>query len=149
MVHQQPLSSTAPSAPLLQGTSTTTFCLPLPATSSSAPLLLQDLLGLYQKAGAKGQPVVLLMTDNQIVKEGFLVFINDLLANGDIPDLCTQEDRDGFCTAVRGWAGRVGWVGAVVGGCTGQGRAAVAASALREWDNAGWLVGGKTGIITC
>lgn len=60
-----------------------------------------DLLGLYQKAGAKGVPIVLLMTDQQIVKEHFLVYINDLLANGDIPDLCTQEDKDTFCNAVR------------------------------------------------
>lgn len=55
---------------------------------------------LYQKAGAKGVPVVFLMTDNQIVKENFLVYINDLLANGDIPDLCTQEDKDNFINAV-------------------------------------------------
>lgn len=62
---------------------------------------LQDLLSLYQKAGAKGIPVVLLMTDNQIVKENFLVYINDLLANGDIPDLCSLEDRENFINAVR------------------------------------------------
>ena len=30
------------------------------------------------------------MTDNQIVNESFLVYINDLLATGNIPDLCTQ-----------------------------------------------------------
>ncbi len=45
-------------------------------------------------------PVVFLMTDNQIVNENFLVFINDLLANGDIPDLCTQEDKDNFNNTV-------------------------------------------------
>ena len=33
--------------------------------------------------------MVLLMTDNQIVNEGFLVYINDLLSTGYIPDLCT------------------------------------------------------------
>ena len=80
---------------------------PSPPTHTHAHLpyracvCLQDLLSLYQKAGAKGTPVVLLMTDNQIVKESFLVYINDLLANGDIPDLCTQEDKDNFCNAVR------------------------------------------------
>ena len=41
------------------------------------------------QAGTKGQSVVLLMTDNQIVQEGFLVYINDLLSTGYIPDLCT------------------------------------------------------------
>ena len=29
------------------------------------------------------------MTDNQIVNETFLVYINDLLSTGYIPDLCT------------------------------------------------------------
>ena len=62
---------------------------------------LQDLLQLYPKAGAKGMPVVLLLTDNQLTKEAFLVYINDLLANGNVPDLCTPEDRDGFINAVR------------------------------------------------
>ena len=76
---------------------------PLPAARP------QDLLSLYQKAGAKGTPVVFLLTDNQLTKEAFLVYINDLLANGDVPDLCSAEDRDAFCNAVRGRAGgRVG-----------------------------------------
>lgn len=60
-----------------------------------------DLLSLYTKAGVKGTPVVFLMTDNQIVKEKFLVYINDLLSTGYIADLCTQEDKDNFCNAVR------------------------------------------------
>ena len=59
-----------------------------------------DLVSLYHKAGVKGVPVVLLLTDNQIVSDSFLVYINDLLATGDIPDLCTQEERDTFCNAV-------------------------------------------------
>lgn len=65
----------------------------------------QDLLSLYQKAGAKGVPVVFLLTDNQLTKEAFLVYINDLLANGDVPDLCSAEDRDTFCNAVSAGAG--------------------------------------------
>jgi hypothetical protein len=48
-----------------------------------------NLLSLYAKAGAKGTPVVFLMTDNQIVKEDFLVYINDLLSTGYIADLFT------------------------------------------------------------
>jgi hypothetical protein len=61
----------------------------------------EALLALYTKAGAKGQPVVFLMTDNQIVKEQFLVFINDLLSTGIVADLFTPEDKDNFCNAVR------------------------------------------------
>lgn len=61
----------------------------------------EALLALYTKAGAKGQPVVFLMTDNQIVKEHFLVYINDLLSTGIVADLFTPEDKDTFCNAVR------------------------------------------------
>jgi dynein heavy chain len=61
----------------------------------------EALLALYTKAGAKGQPVVFLMTDNQIVKEQFLVYINDLLSTGIVGDVFTQEDKDNFCNAVR------------------------------------------------
>lgn len=61
----------------------------------------EALLGLYTKAGAKGQPVVFLITDNQIVREHFLVFINDLLSTGIVADLFSPEDRDTFCSAVR------------------------------------------------
>lgn len=75
---------------------------PASSLSQGPPHHLQDLLQLYSKAGAKGVPVVLLLTDNQLTKEAFLVFINDLLANGNVPDLCTPEDRDGFIGAVSG-----------------------------------------------
>lgn len=36
------------------------------STASCPQNLSQDLLSLYTKAGAKGQPVVLLLTDNQV-----------------------------------------------------------------------------------
>lgn len=42
------------------------------------------------QAGVKGIPITFLMTDNQIVKEKFLVYINDLLSTGYIADLCAQ-----------------------------------------------------------
>ncbi len=61
----------------------------------------ENLLGLYRKAGMKGTPITFLMTDNQIVKEGFLVYINDLLSTGYIADLFTPEDKEAFCNAVR------------------------------------------------
>ncbi|MEW5311809.1 MAG: hypothetical protein WDW38_003494 [Sanguina aurantia] len=61
----------------------------------------ENLLSLYRKAGTKGTPVTFLMTDNQIVKEVFLVYINDLLSTGYIADLFTPEDKEAFCNAVR------------------------------------------------
>ena len=62
----------------------------------------EDLMTLYTKAGLKGVPVTFLMTDGQIVKEDFLVYLNDLLSSGYIPDLFTPEDKDNMCNAVRG-----------------------------------------------
>lgn len=56
---------------------------------------------MYRKAGTKGTPITFLMTDNQIVKEVFLVYINDLLSTGYIADLFTPEDKEAFCNAVR------------------------------------------------
>lgn len=53
----------------------------------------ENLLSLYTKAGAKGQPTTFLMTDNQIVDERFLVFLNDLLSTGMVADLFTPEVR--------------------------------------------------------
>ncbi|EFN51784.1 hypothetical protein CHLNCDRAFT_37234 [Chlorella variabilis] len=67
-----------------------------------------DLVSVYHKAGVKGTPIVLLMSDNQIVKEDFLIYINDLLANGDIPDLCSQEEKDNFSSLVRNEAKAAG-----------------------------------------
>ena len=41
------------------------------------------------------------MTDGQIIDERFLVYINDLLSSGYIPDLMTNEEKDEMCNAVR------------------------------------------------
>ena len=49
----------------------------------------------------KGNPVTFLMTDGQIINERFLVYINDLLSSGYIPDLMTAEEKEEMCNAVR------------------------------------------------
>ena len=42
-----------------------------------------------------------LLTDSQITNERFLIYINDLLASGNIPDLYSPVDEvDGICGAV-------------------------------------------------
>ena len=73
----------------------------------------ENLLALYTKAGVKGIPITFLMTDNQIVNEKFLVYINDLLSTGYIADLCTTEDKDTFCNSVRGELKQAGMVDTV------------------------------------
>ena len=60
-----------------------------------------DLLNLYTKTGVKSIPMMFLMTDGQIVNERFLVYINDLLSSGYIPDLMTPEERDTMAGSVR------------------------------------------------
>lgn len=62
------------------------------------------LADMFKVAGIQGLPLVFLMTDSQIVNERFLVYINDLLSSGWIPDLFPKEDLDGLVGALRGEA---------------------------------------------
>jgi dynein heavy chain len=73
------------------------------------PELKEDLKELYRKAGVKpGLPLVFMMTDAQIVDEKFLVFINDLLSSGYIPELFTGEEYDSILGALRNAAKAAG-----------------------------------------
>lgn len=64
--------------------------------------LKEHLRDMYKKAGVKpGEPLVFLLTDTQITDERFLVYINDLLSSGRIPDLFTKEDYDGIFASLR------------------------------------------------
>ena len=54
--------------------------------------LKEDLKSMYVTAGLREEGVVLLLTDSQITDERFLIYINDLLASGNIPDLYTPEE---------------------------------------------------------
>jgi len=63
--------------------------------------LKEDILNLYKKTGVKGEPYVWLLTDSQIVNDSFLVYINDFLSSGLLPDLMTNEDKGDCINAVR------------------------------------------------
>jgi dynein heavy chain, axonemal len=56
--------------------------------------LKEDIKNMYNKAGIKEEGTMFLFTDSQISNERFLVYINDMLASGNIPDLYTQEEKD-------------------------------------------------------
>ena len=58
--------------------------------------LKEDLKVMYNLAGMRDEGVTVLFTDSQITNERFLVFLNDLLSSGDIPDLFTPEEVDGI-----------------------------------------------------
>ena len=62
--------------------------------------LKEDLKGMYNKAGLKEEGIMFLLTDSQITNERFLVFINDLLASGNIPDLFTVDEVDAIVNGV-------------------------------------------------
>jgi dynein heavy chain len=53
------------------------------------------------KAGLKSQGISWLMTDGQIVLEKFLVYLNDMLASGNIPDLFAPEEKDDIINGIR------------------------------------------------
>ncbi|KAL0241591.1 hypothetical protein GEMRC1_006826 [Eukaryota sp. GEM-RC1] len=62
---------------------------------------LNDFKNVYLQTGAKNQPTVFLLTDFQIVDERFLIFINDFLSTGEIPDLFADDEVDQILDAVR------------------------------------------------
>jgi dynein heavy chain, axonemal len=54
--------------------------------------LKDDLKAMCTKAGTKEEGVMFILTDSQITNERFLVYINDLLASGNIPDLFAPDE---------------------------------------------------------
>ena len=72
--------------------------------------LKDDLKAMYNKAGVKGEGVMFLLTDSQITNERFLIYINDLLASGNIPDLFAPDEVDVICGAVASKAKAAGIV---------------------------------------
>lgn len=60
------------------------------------------------QAGNKDEGLMFLLTDSQITNERFLIYVNDLLASGNIPDLFAVDEVDaivgGVCCARNcGW----------------------------------------------
>jgi len=48
---------------------------------------------LFEKSAVKpGKPMALIITDSQIIKEQFLICINDFVNAGYIPDLMSEEE---------------------------------------------------------
>lgn len=71
-------------------------------TSYKMSDLKQNIWDLYYKAGVKDDGFLWIFTDGHIKMERFLIYMNDLLASGDIAGLFTVEDQDQIIGNVRG-----------------------------------------------
>jgi dynein heavy chain len=63
--------------------------------------LFEDIRNLYVGAGQKGNQVTFLLTDAEVKHEGFLEYMNSILATGEIAGLFQKDERDGMCGEVR------------------------------------------------
>lgn len=63
--------------------------------------LKEDLVELYKKTGLKDEGILFLINESHITNERFLVYINDLLASGEIADLYTEDDKMAIINSVR------------------------------------------------
>jgi len=62
----------------------------------------EDLKVMHNKAGVKEEGITFLLTDSQITNERFLIFVNDLLASGEVPDLFAPDEVDALANACVG-----------------------------------------------
>lgn len=68
-----------------------------------------DIQGMFQKAGVSGAQLLFLLTDSQITDDRFLVYINDLLSSGYIPELFAKDELDAITGKVRAEAKGAGY----------------------------------------
>lgn len=78
----------------------TTYQITISATYNMNDLRM-DLQMLYQKTGIKDEGYLFLFNEGQITNERFLVYINDLLASGEIAELYTNDEKEVIINAVR------------------------------------------------
>jgi len=65
---------------------------------------------MFARAGIKQEGVVFLFTDSQVTNERFLVYLNDLLASGNIQDLYSKDEKDSVSSMVEGKAKAAGLI---------------------------------------
>ncbi len=78
------------------------------ASNYSLADLKTDIQTLFTKTGVSGLEMLFIMTDSQIIDEKFLVYINDILSAGYIPELFAPDEIDTILGKVRGEAKSMG-----------------------------------------
>jgi len=73
-------------------------------TSYNMNDLKADIQMMFTKAGVTGNQLLFILTDGQISDNKFLVYINDLLSSGWIPELFPKDEIDGLIGKIRGEA---------------------------------------------
>ncbi|RNF12557.1 dynein heavy chain 9, axonemal isoform 2 [Trypanosoma rangeli] len=68
-----------------------------------------DMQELYRKCGLKGYPFAFIITDTQIVSQDMLVYLNDMLSSGNVPELFNQDERDGVISSIMNEVKAVGY----------------------------------------
>ncbi|CAE7913431.1 ODA11, partial [Symbiodinium sp. KB8] len=61
-----------------------------------------DVKTMYTKTGVKDEGVMFLLRDSDILQERYLVYVNDMLGSGDIPDLFTEEEKEAIIGSIMG-----------------------------------------------
>jgi len=79
-------------------------------TSYKLADLKVDIQGMFTKAGVAGAQLLFILTDGQISDNKFLMYINDLLASGYIPELFAKDELDGILQKIRGEAKANGYL---------------------------------------
>jgi len=78
----------------------TTYMITISATYNMTDLKT-DLQMLYNKTGVKDEGYMFLFNEGQITNERFLVYINDLLASGEIAELYSSDEKDAIINQIR------------------------------------------------
>jgi len=67
----------------------------------------EDLKNVLKQAGTTATPVTFLFSDSQIKRETFVEDINNMLNNGEVPNIFPSDERAAICEAVRPFARQI------------------------------------------
>lgn len=69
----------------------------------------EDLKDVYRKTGVKpAMPMSFILAETQIIDEEFLVYLNDFLASGSIPELFSRDEYEAIFASIRNVAKTAG-----------------------------------------